>query len=144
VVTMVPGTEKEGLQSSLNKGSLSRAGAYLSQTEEGLLPECKDLRLSLTSSTELAKDVASTLLTLAEQGKVGEMSEGNPCDLIALSTHGRGGLERWVMGSVTERLLNTTMLPLLIVRPAQEGLRQGVEKQKTAESASTPTAAFSS
>ncbi len=143
VVTMVPGTEKEGLQSSLNKGSLSRAGAYLSQTEEGLLPECKDLRLVLTSSTELATDVASTLLALAKQGKVGEMSEGNPCDLIAISTHGRGGLERLVMASVTERLLNTTTLPLLIVRPSQEGIRQVVEKQGTGESTSAPTAASS-
>jgi nucleotide-binding universal stress UspA family protein len=125
VVTMFPGTEKEGLQSSLNAGPFSRAETYLSQTREGLLAECKDLQLSLTSSTELATDVASTLLTLAEQGEVGAMSEGNSCDLIALSTHGRGGLERWVMGSVTERLLNTTKLPLLIVRPAQEGVEAG-------------------
>ncbi|HCI79711.1 MAG TPA: hypothetical protein DHW02_08475 [Ktedonobacter sp.] len=40
-----------------------------------------------------------------------------PCS--SFSTHGRGGLERWVMGSVTERLLNTTSLPMLVVRPQQ-------------------------
>ena len=32
-------------------------------------------------------------------------------------THGRGGLERWMMGSVTEHVLNATKLPVLIVRP---------------------------
>ena len=39
------------------------------------------------------------------------------CDAIALATHGRSGPARWVMGSVTERVLGTTTLPLLIVRP---------------------------
>ncbi len=40
------------------------------------------------------------------------------CDVIAVTTHGRSGLERWVRGSVTERLLRAAKLPLLIVRPA--------------------------
>jgi len=30
------------------------------------------------------------------------------------------GLERWVMGSVTDRILNTTKLPLLVVRPPKQ------------------------
>ncbi len=147
VVQIFPTTAAEGFTSEFNEDALQRARVYLSQTEERLASEGQDLRLSLTSSTELASDVASTLLTLAEYGKVGETSEdpddGNPCDLIAIATHGRGGVERWVMGSVTERLLNTTKLPLLIVRPAQEGLRQDVEKQRKAESAAAPTTVFS-
>jgi hypothetical protein len=40
------------------------------------------------------------------------------CDVIASATHGRSGLERWVRGSVTERLLGAKTLPLLIVHPA--------------------------
>ncbi len=40
------------------------------------------------------------------------------CDVIAPATHGRSGLERWVKGSVTKRLLGPTTLPLLIVHPA--------------------------
>ncbi len=71
-------------------------------------------RLALTSSVEVASDVASALLGVAEQAGPGG------CDLIAISTHGRDGLERWVMGSVTERLLNTTRLPMLIVRPQKK------------------------
>jgi nucleotide-binding universal stress UspA family protein len=56
-------------------------------------------------------------VSLAEQGTA---SVGR-CDLIVISTHGRGGLERWVMGSVTERILNATKLPMLIVRPQHKG-----------------------
>lgn len=113
--------EKE-VTDELNAEALQRARTYLSQAEERLSLAEKDLQLSFTHSVEQASDVVSALLALAEYGKVGEkMSENTyerkSFDLIAISTHGRGGLIRWVMGSVTERLLNTTKLPMLIVRP---------------------------
>ncbi len=58
--------------------------------------------------------------------------EGNPSELIinessqeadtliAMSTHGRSGINRWVMGSVTDKVLHGVNEPLLIVR-SQEG-----------------------
>ncbi len=122
VVKILPLTAEEGIVSELDEEALRDARTSLSQAERHVFPEGKDLQLSLIYSVELASDVASTLLTLAEHGKTSEDTKGiPPCDLIAISTHGRGGLERWVMGSVTERLLNTTKLPMLIVRPP-EGL----------------------
>jgi nucleotide-binding universal stress UspA family protein len=41
-------------------------------------------------------------------------------DLIVMSTHGRGGFERLFLGSVTERVLRTTTLPVLTVPPPVE------------------------
>jgi len=41
--------------------------------------------------------------------------------LIALSTHGRTGVERWVRGSVAERLLQRATFPLLLVNPFATG-----------------------
>lgn len=38
------------------------------------------------------------------------------CDLIAMTTHGRSGLSRLVVGSVTEQVLRDATLPLLVVR----------------------------
>ncbi len=38
-------------------------------------------------------------------------------DLIAMSSHGRSGITRWLFGSVTDRVLHNTDIPLLIVRP---------------------------
>lgn len=43
-------------------------------------------------------------------------------DWIAMSTHGRGGLRRAVMGSVTEEVLHRTKVPLLITRPDVEAV----------------------
>jgi nucleotide-binding universal stress UspA family protein len=40
--------------------------------------------------------------------------------LIAMSTHGKSGLSRWVFGSVAEKVLQASPIPLLLVRPAQD------------------------
>jgi nucleotide-binding universal stress UspA family protein len=38
-------------------------------------------------------------------------------DLIAMSTHGRSGISRWVFGSVADRVLRRATCPVLLVRP---------------------------
>jgi nucleotide-binding universal stress UspA family protein len=122
VVKISPTTAQEGFVSELNEEALQRARTYLATAGERLQAKVKGLKLSLTSSVELESDVASALLRLAEHGSEGKETEGvGGCDLIAISTHGRGGLQRWVMGSVTDRILNTTKLPMLIVRPQKQG-----------------------
>lgn len=47
-------------------------------------------------------------------------AEANNIDLIALSTHGRSGIGRWVFGSVTEKLLHIGAKPMLVVREAKK------------------------
>jgi nucleotide-binding universal stress UspA family protein len=44
-------------------------------------------------------------------------ARGWPADLVVMGTHGRGGFERWVLGSVTERLLRRAPCPVLAVPP---------------------------
>jgi nucleotide-binding universal stress UspA family protein len=39
-------------------------------------------------------------------------------DLIVMSTHGRTGLRRWLLGSVTEKVVRAADRPLLVVRSA--------------------------
>ena len=41
-------------------------------------------------------------------------------ELIAMSTHGRSGLGRWVYGSTANKLLNATPIPLLLLRPRDD------------------------
>jgi nucleotide-binding universal stress UspA family protein len=40
-------------------------------------------------------------------------------DLIVMSTHGRSGLNRWVYGSVANKVLRGASCPLLLVRNLQ-------------------------
>jgi nucleotide-binding universal stress UspA family protein len=102
---------------------LHKAKRYLSSTvehlREGLVaPAVADLKVPVTWSVAVDTDVASALIRVAENG---EDAEGagvfGGCDLIAMATHGYSGMQRWAVGSITERVLIATKLPLLIVRP---------------------------
>lgn len=46
-----------------------------------------------------------------------ELAGKSGIDLIALATHGRGGLGRAIYGSVAEYVLKNSGLPMLIIRP---------------------------
>jgi nucleotide-binding universal stress UspA family protein len=115
VVRIFPTSADEGFISELNVQACQRAETYLSQVQERLCPQARDLHLLLTHAVVSASDVANELVNLAEHS-----SETGPCELIAIATHGRAGLERWVMGSVTQRVLNATKLPILIVRSSDK------------------------
>jgi len=40
----------------------------------------------------------------------------NGVDLIVIATHGRSGVSRWVWGSVSDRILRSACVPILMVR----------------------------
>ena len=46
-----------------------------------------------------------------------EAARYRDADLIVMSSHGRSGVARLVMGSVTERVLRGTSVPILVIRP---------------------------
>jgi len=54
-------------------------------------------------------------------GRAGEAivdyAAANNVDLIALSTHGRGGISRAFLGSVADFVLKNSGLPILLIRP---------------------------
>lgn len=83
--------------------------------------------VTVTADATLATDAAKIICDIAE---------GRPAyDFVAMATHGRGGLQRWALGSVTERVLHAVHLPLLIARSpvAIEHDRQLAEAQAEAE-----------
>jgi nucleotide-binding universal stress UspA family protein len=47
----------------------------------------------------------------------------NDVDLIVIATHGRSGIGRWVWGSVAERILHSSVVPVLIVTPSSQQKR---------------------
>lgn len=48
--------------------------------------------------------------------RIVEMAETDGTGLIAMTTHGRSGVSRWILGSVTEKVLRGTGVPILVVR----------------------------
>jgi nucleotide-binding universal stress UspA family protein len=57
------------------------------------------------------------LVTAGEPGDtILAQADSTDADLIAMSTHGRSGLSRWVLGSVADKVIHRTVKPLLLVR----------------------------
>ena len=67
-----------------------------------------------------ALGVTVPIRTFVQEGRaeavIAELAEREPDGLIVMSTHGRGGLTRMVMGSVTARVVGWVSNPTLIVR----------------------------
>jgi nucleotide-binding universal stress UspA family protein len=61
-----------------------------------------------------------TMHTIVELGPPAETIIDYACqysiDLIVMATHGRSGLQRWVYGSVADKVLRGADLPVLLVR----------------------------
>ncbi len=52
--------------------------------------------------------------------KIGIESEAKDCDLVVLSSHGRSGIKRWMLGSVTEGLVQSLHTPMLVIYQRNE------------------------
>ncbi len=69
----------------------------------------------------------SSIRTLVRSGNAAHAivhaAEGEQADLIAMTTHGVGGLERVLMGSTSEEVLQSSPVPVLVLRAGQHRVR---------------------
>jgi nucleotide-binding universal stress UspA family protein len=84
-----------------------RAEDYLDQIAERLRTR------SLTVQTRVISHVRPAIAILDDATTHG-------VDLIALATHGRGGLKRLLVGSVADKVLRGAITPVLVYRPVGE------------------------
>jgi nucleotide-binding universal stress UspA family protein len=70
-----------------------------------------------TSSESLLGDPAKTILDYAVEKGV---------DLIIMATHGRSGATRWAYGSVADKVLRASTIPVLLVAPRGCRLRSAI------------------
>ena len=87
--------------------ALNNANEYINKVAAQLTEE----GLSVTPVVIQGK-VAEAILDYAKENKI---------ELIMMSTHGRSGPSRWALGSIAERVLRHSPIPVLIVSP--EGCR---------------------
>ena len=45
-----------------------------------------------------------------------QVAKKRKCDLIFMASHGRSGLQRLVVGSVTDRVIHRSKVPVLVYR----------------------------
>jgi nucleotide-binding universal stress UspA family protein len=72
-----------------------------------LAEELKKKGLRVTAMARTGQQVAVEIIDFAKEAGV---------DLIVMCTHGRSGITRWVLGSVTLKVLTRAETPILLVR----------------------------
>ncbi len=84
----------------------------------------KEAKVYLEKIAESLKSKGFNTETAIRFGRVGDTigdyAEEIGGDLIAISAHGYSGIQRFLLGSVTERVLRTSVTPLLVVRPKEK------------------------
>ena len=83
--------------------SRAKAELYLSQ----LLSRAKYDGISVKAEVISGRPVADMIADYATK---------HEADLIVIATHGRSGVSRWVYGSVADRILRSSCVPVLMVR----------------------------
>lgn len=61
-------------------------------------------------------DVDAKIITGEPAESIIELAGHEKADLIAMSTHGRSGVARWVLGSVADKVLHASKLPMWLSR----------------------------
>jgi nucleotide-binding universal stress UspA family protein len=109
-----------GLSRSCQEREAEEALAYLERLAGRLRAPSVEVRTRVV----VAPHVATAVL---------EEARAQPCGLIALATHGRGGLPRLLLGSVADMVLRGASCPVLVLRGA--GAAEGVGGRKKAAEA---------
>ncbi|CAB3782990.1 Universal stress protein/MSMEI_3859 [Paraburkholderia caffeinitolerans] len=82
----------------------------LAAAQEQLEPTGCVCETALVATGLMRDDIAHTVLRDAKQWNA---------DLVVMGTHGRRGVARWLLGSVAQRAVEVTHLPLLLVGPCE-------------------------
>jgi len=82
-----------------------RALAYLADL--GASSEHRGIEIA---SRAVRGDAARTILTAAEDDDIG---------MLAMATHGRGAVGRWILGSVADKVMRMSSKPTLLIRPPE-------------------------
>ena len=83
---------------------VATAQAYLFRIASGL----RAAGVSVTTDIVIAENVANAIRDFASREKA---------DLIAIATHGRGGLARMLRGSVADAIMHSGRMSMLVLKP---------------------------
>lgn len=73
-----------------------------------------------TAAADADVDLTREVVEGAPDDRIVEYAAANDVDLIVVGTHGRRGIDRRLLGSVTERVIRNAATPVLTVKPRPE------------------------
>ncbi|MBK7318180.1 MAG: universal stress protein [Anaerolineales bacterium] len=98
---------------------------YLSRTP-GLATQIiedaeRETEAYLKTEVEKLTEEGTKVTSVMREGPIPEMilmvADEVHADVIAMSTHGRSGIQRWLMGSVADRVVHHAHIPVMLIHP---------------------------
>ena len=100
-------------------------GSFIQYSEKDFNTQMEQAKSYLKKITENFHKKDISIQTLVANGpaveRILQTAEKENADIIAMASHGRGGLTRVFYGSVAAGVLNRADRPLLVIRSRQEG-----------------------
>lgn len=102
-------------------------GPYSAPIIEGGMDDYENLIRNLTDHAKEYLQKAAQMVQNPDIKTAVRVQSGTPAeailevateldvDIVVMSTHGRSGLSRWVFGSVTQKVLNAGLVPVLVI-----------------------------
>lgn len=102
----------------------------------GNMPAINTMEIVKANKVKAANEVSKIRKLLTESGitkvsarvvegvpgkKIVDIANKEKCDLIIMSTHGRSGLGRALLGSVADYVIRNALCPVLVIHPGPEG-----------------------
>lgn len=84
------------------------AEEYLEKQREAIEGRARTVEIEIRPTPDPAREIV-------------RVAEERRCDLVAMSSHGRSGLTRALLGSVTDRVLRRSAVPVLVIPPGSGG-----------------------
>jgi len=96
------------------------------EVDDARMSEIRDLVSQVSGKLDLGAGSVKTMVMSADEGLVADCiadyAQENGIDLIVMATHGRSGVKRWVRGSIADKVLRSSNIPVLMIRaPGSEG-----------------------
>lgn len=103
VTTSTVGSQMTEVLAMLSEYNQQEANAYLHELQKTLRREGHMVQRRVVVGTAVAQVILET-------------ATSENIDAIVMSTHGRGGLSRWVFGSIADKVLRQAQIPVLLIR----------------------------
>ncbi len=95
--------------------------ATLAQLYDSDRAHCEDyLKAVVARFSDAGVKMTYAVLDGVVADSIVDYAEDTDADLIVMSTHGRTGMERWLLGSVAERVVRGAKMPVLLIRPQRQ------------------------
>ncbi|HET9948270.1 MAG TPA: universal stress protein [Longimicrobiales bacterium] len=103
-------------------GYVSQADVMNEETLESLVEEAERHLAEVAGRAGWARSVETEVVVSDPVAKaITDVAAARRVDLIAMGTHGRGGFERAVLGSVADKVMRTAKVPVLLFPGRGEG-----------------------